>query len=924
MPAALNAVMVAGYDGLSPTPSSLKRLRQPTERRLNKALSIVACFVAILASAAACCAQTATWPEPTQSSRPWTRWWWHGSAVDEANLTRLLEEYDRVGLGGVEITCIYGVKGEPHPNRRYRSDEWREAIRYAIDEANRLGMGVDLPAGSGWRMGEPALPIALANSRLVLDHQTVTGPREVSIEFDDKLTPQAATATSAAGDSVDLTEYLDGDRIVWSAAAGEWRIDTAAYRWAGDKVKRPGPGGEGLNINPFWRKSVQDFLDHFAKDMPGFEGVRAQFHDSFEYEGDWQPEFFEEFAERRGYRLEEYLAELAGDGDAERVGRVKADYRLTLDDLVREDLIGTWTEWSHQHGMLTRNQSHGSPANWLDLYAAVDIPEIESFGRLTGGDADPLVLKFASSAANVAGKQLISAETATWLDEHFNVTLAQVKQNVDRLLLAGVNHVVYHGTAYSPDDAAWPGWLFYASTQFNPQNPIWRDFPALNEYVTRVQSVLQATRPDNDVLLYWPISDLRHDPKGLRQDFRVHNSHQWFTEQPIGEAAQAMQERGVTFDYVSDRLLAQCKANDGLEIETPSGATYRTVIVPKAVLMPLETIRKLAELAEAGCPVVFWGGLPRSLPGLQGAADAKRWSDARKRFIAAAKRLEEKSLQGEDLPALLSRAQVRAEGWAIDNGISFLRRQRDDGVVYYLCNQRDEAIDAWIEPEVESDGAVLMDPATGRIGDAAQEMTGEHHRRVRVQLDPHETVLLVMTADPVKAEPWRYHDSAGDAQTLRRWSVTFVEGGPQKPAPFKSEDPRPWTESDDAAAESFAGTARYACEFDAPTDAQHYRLDLGEVLGSAAVRLNGKEIGTLIGPSFAIDVEDLKPSGNRLEIDITSVAANRLRDLDRRGMEWRIFEDINIVGIDYKSLDASKWPVRPLGLRGPVRLTPLK
>ncbi len=899
------------------------------ETALNRALPIFVCLFAVLLTGALGAAQTVAWPEPTQSARPWTRWWQHGSAVDEANLTRLLEEYHRVGLGGVEITCIYGVKGEPHPNRVYRSDAWREAIRHAIDEATRLGMGVDLPAGSGWRMGDPELPMELANNRLVLGHEDVTGPREVTITFDGRLTPQAAKATSAGGESVDLTDFiesdgLNGSRLVWSAPAGEWRIDTAAYRWAGDRVKRPGPGGEGMNINPFWRDSVEDFLTRFAKDMPGFEGVRAQFHDSFEYEGDWQPEFFAEFAERRGYRLEEHLAELAGEGDAERVGRVKADYRLTLDDLVREDLIGTWNEWSHGHGMLTRNQSHGSPANWLDLYAAVDIPEIESFGRLTGGDADPLVLKFASSAANVAGKQLVSAETATWLDEHFNVTLAQVKQNVDRLLLAGVNHVVYHGTAYSPDDAAWPGWLFYASTQFNPQNPIWRDFPALNDYVTRVQSVLQATRPDSDVLLYWPISDLRHDPNGFRQDFRVHNSHRWFTDQPIGAAAEAMQERGMSFDYVSDRLLARCEASDEGGVSAPSGAVYRAVVVPQAEHMPLETIRKLAELAEAGCPVLFLGGLPRSLPGLEGAADAQRWSNVRKRFGAAAKRLEEKALRGADLPALLSQAGIRSERWAAANGVGFLRRQRDDGVVYLLCNHRDEALDTWIEPEVESDGAVLMDPATGRVGAAAQQMTGEHHRRVRVQLEPHETVLLVMTADPVKAEPWRYHDAEGKAQTLTGWTVTFIDGGPTKPAPYTSEEPRAWNESDDPAAESFAGTARYACKFDARGDAGRYRLELGDVLGSAAVRINGEEIGTLIGPSFAIDVAGLKPSGNRLEIDVTGVAANRLRDLDRRGVNWRLFEDINIVGIDYKPLDASAWPVRPLGLRGPVMLTPLR
>src|SRR4051812_45173005 len=33
------------------------------------------------------------WPTPTRENRPWTRWWWLGSAVDKTNLTRLLTEY---------------------------------------------------------------------------------------------------------------------------------------------------------------------------------------------------------------------------------------------------------------------------------------------------------------------------------------------------------------------------------------------------------------------------------------------------------------------------------------------------------------------------------------------------------------------------------------------------------------------------------------------------------------------------------------------------------------------------------------------------------------------------------------------------------------------------------------------------------------
>ncbi|MBM4156629.1 MAG: hypothetical protein FJ221_16625 [Lentisphaerae bacterium] len=64
----------------------------------------------------------------------------------------------------------------------------------------------------------------------------------------------------------------------------------------------------------------------------------------------------------------------------------------------------------------------------------------------------------------------------------------------------------------------------------------------------------------------------------------------------------------------------------------------------------------------------------------------------------------------------------------------------------------------------------------------------------------------------------------------------------------------------------------------------------------------------------------LRPAGNKLEIEVTNLAANRIRDLDRRKVAWRIFRDINLVNIKYKPFDASNWPVFDSGLLGPVVL----
>lgn len=890
------------------------------------------------------------WPEETQTARPWTRWWWHGSAVDEANITRLLETYQAAGIGGVEITCIYGVRGAEDRELQYLSPEWIAAVRHALREAKRLNLGVDLPTGSGWRMGGPSVTEADANAQLVLRAEPVSSGTFERTFASGR--PQALVAYGPDGQTIDLTPQINADgELKAELPNGAWTVYSLTQRWSRDNVKRPAPGGEGRNINPYSRRSLDHYLQHFANkvgDLPK-DGIRAQFHDSFEYEGNWCDDFLAEFEKRRGYKLQDHLPKLDGKGEPEEIAKIKHDYRETLSDLVLDNLIKPWTDWSHANGMLARNQSHGSPANWLDLYAAVDIPETESFGRLVGGDGHPLMFKFASSAAHVAGRPLVSSETATWLDEHYHVTLGQIKEMVDRQFLAGVNHVLYHGTAYSPADAAWPGWVFYASTQLNPQNPIWRDLPALNAYVTRCQSMLQSTKPDNDVLLYWPIHDLWQDAGGLRMDLRVHNANEWLLGTPFGKVAQWLDDNGYMFDYISDRQIESLKVNDG-RIQT-AGGNYSVVIVPKAKYLPLVTMQKLVSLAESGAKVIFQDALPAGPPGLIRDKDRETWN-------SIASRIESQRPEGAaefsanlgagritvaiDLQKHLDATGARREPYhkQAKPNLEIHRRSWKDGHVYLIRNRSDQGYGSYIGLGTDWDWAVLMDPLTGKTGIADVRESNLWGRRLIVPLDPGQTLFIktMHGALPDNGRPWPYGELTFYAVTpLDKWSVEFVQGGPMLPGPTTIEgiktstetsealSPRPlaatlesWTKFAGEAGERFAGTARYSTTFSAPA-AGRYILDLGKVADSARVLVNGKAVVTLITAPYKVDFE-LSEGENRLDVEVTNVAANRIRDLDRRGVEWKVFKDINIVGINYRPLDASRWPVREAGLLGPVTL----
>ena len=91
------------------------------------------------------------------------------------------------------------------------------------------------------------------------------------------------------------------------------------------------------------------------------------------------------------------------------------------------------------------------------------------------------------------------------------------------MMVAGVNHCYFHGTTYSPKDAPWPGYLFYASMEMSPINTIWADAPAFFEYITRVQSWMQYGQPDNDLLVYMPFNDIIHEYPGRLLQFDIHS-----------------------------------------------------------------------------------------------------------------------------------------------------------------------------------------------------------------------------------------------------------------------------------------------------------------------------------------------------------------------------------------------------------------
>lgn len=844
------------------------------------------------------------WPVPSQEAKPGTRWWWLGSAVTENDLKWNLRQFADHGIGAIEITPIYGVQGNEKNNIPFLSPRYMEILRYVNAECKADGIEFDMATGTGWPFGGPWVPLDESASQMLIVDTTVVGKKIKALDLrpiEKKRKNTSLVGIYAFSDGKFLkitTPLVEGTLTTKLPSKGTWRIIALYQKKGVMAVKRAAPGGAGLVIDHFDKQAVTNYLKHIeeAFEKTGTPYPHTFFNDSYEVsESDYTPTLFQEFYNRRGYSLEENFDKLV-DGDT----KVVADYRETLGDMLLDNFTRTWTAWAHSHGAITRNQAHGSPANLIDCYAAVDIPEIEGFGLTNFGikglrqdpgktrknDSDFSMLKYAPSAAHIMGKPYTSSETFTWLTEHFRTSLSQMKPDMDLMFCAGVNHMFFHGTAYSPQHETWPGWRFYASIDMSPNNTIWRDAPYFMKYVERCQSMLQMGRPDNDFLTYLPIHDMwakRSTGKRLMQ-FSIHAMGKLAPE--FVKCIDAIDQAGFDCDYISDRILLDTYYNNGM-LHTPGGTTYKGLVIPSADNILTPAVKAHIEKLKAQGANIIVG---------TNAAD-------------------------------LTKA-AKAEKMKTDLGLKLIRRSNDKGHHYFIANLTPNDIQAYTTLAVPMATAMWFDPMTGNRQRA--EICGDS---ILVNLRSGESIILQtfnhkdealskeLASLPVRCE---WTKTSPIIKTLNNWKLSFTEATPAIAKTYNLDTTKAWENLDDST-RTLMGTGVYECTINLSAaelkKGNSWTIDLGDVRESARVYVNDSLIGCAWAVPYRLSFANLLHKGkNKIRIEVTNLPANRISELDRQGYKWRKFDEINVVDINYKKTSYADWTPVASGLNSEVKL----
>ena len=873
---------------------------------------LITCILCTASLSVATAQVVPIWPSASREAKAGSRWWWLGSAVDEENLEWQMARLQEAGIGNLEITPIYGVKGNASRNIQFLSPEWLDKLIFVLNSGEDKGIDIDMTTGTGWPSGGPMVKREESASKLVTEtfDLTADGTTEKTFTLNTgngqlqciMAFPQKGTEAEV----VDVTALLDGKTLKWTApVAGSWKL-VAAYCQPGVmQVKRPSPGSEGLVLDYFDKEAVANYLKYFDTkfEAVGEHWPHSFFNDSYEInQADWTRSLLTEFEKRRGYRLQEYLDLLIGlkgisptaHASPLTTQQVYSDYRQTLSEMLLENFTRQWTAWAHSHGATTRNQAHGSPGNLIDLYAEADIPETENFylnnfgikglrndvGFYNKALSSRATLKYASSAAHITGKRLTSSESMTWLTEHFRTSLSQIKPELDLLFTSGVNHVLFHGTAYSPREAAWPGWKFYAAIDMSPTNSIWHDAPYMMEYIKRVQSFLQMGQPDNDVLVYAPFANAWMKNTGSFANrlllFDINTLDSKMSE--LKECVNNLEKLGLDCDYTSERYLMTTTFTDG-QLQTAAGTRYKALVIPVSDNLPDSLKNHLDALAEQGAQVVYG------------------------RNVA-------------DLSAL-TQGTIVPEAMRSELGLSVIRRSNEHGHHYFIANLTPNDVEGYVPLAVDFQSAVFFAPMTVD-SNAAPISDG----KVWISLKSGQSIILQTydsdLRDVAQTEPVKELAAIeiGDSWTLSLDSWT----------PYKLEKPQTWETLSEQAA-SFMGTGTYETTFNVTkqqmaTATAGFRLDLGDVRESARVFLNGVDLNCAWAVPFILDCRgNIHEGENKLSIEVTNLPANRIRQMEIDGAEWRIFEDANISNIS--SATYTGWSLVPSGLNSKVKLIPL-
>jgi len=123
---------------------------------------------------------------PPASAKPWVFWYWMHAAVSKEGITADLEAMKEVGIGGAYLMPIKDTvhKIPFQPTVRQLTPEWWAMVKFAMQEAKRLGLQLGMHVSDGFALaGGPWITPDLSMQKLVWSKMYIRDGENVEINL---------------------------------------------------------------------------------------------------------------------------------------------------------------------------------------------------------------------------------------------------------------------------------------------------------------------------------------------------------------------------------------------------------------------------------------------------------------------------------------------------------------------------------------------------------------------------------------------------------------------------------------------------------------------------------------------------------------------------------------------------------------------
>ena len=719
---------------------------------------------------------------PPDSAKPQTWWHWMNGNITKAGLTADLEAMKQIGLGGatiVNVDCEI-----PRGPVNFMSPEWRDDFKFAVSEANRLGLELCVENCAGWSSsGGPWNTVTNAMQKVTTSEVRVSGPASFSAALpqppttlgfyrdiavlafpapDAKATIEnidakagfngdAVLSAHNAGDSaagaiprgevIDLTSNLTADgKLNWQAPAGEWVILRLGYTPTGVKNHPAPKEGEGLECDKFSKTALDAHWDGFMQkvldDIGPLAGkaLNCSLIDSYEVGGqNWTANFRAEFQKRRGYDLLKFLPAFTGRVvDNPTVSeRFLWDVRRTIADLFAENYYGHFAELCRQHGLKNAVEPYTGPFESLQSGAPADVV----MGEFWSGSQGHPSVKMCASIAHIYGKTIVGAESFTaapeagrWQNDPYSL-----KTLGDLMYCQGLNRYIFHRYAMQPWTNRLPGmtmgqWGFH----FERTETWWNQGKSWINYISHCEFLLQQGRAVADAAYFTGESA----PVEMR----------------VGNPALPA---GYDYDAINaDVLLHGAKVKNG-RLTLASGANYAALILPpEDTDMTPELLKRIRELVRAGATVV--GPRPQHSPSLADfpKCDAQvtkltdeLWGQCNGTSVLENAAGKGRIVWGKSLAGVFAAQKLKPDfefkGTTPGTRLAYVHRVAGAADIYFVSNQRRQFDSVECTFRVSGKIPELWHPDTGVIESAPIWSAQDGRTTVRLNFEPAGSVFVI-------------------------------------------------------------------------------------------------------------------------------------------------------------------------------------